>query len=66
MLEYVFCMFTVKFTAHQLHAQSTSLTTNHRDDSDVLSHNGGVEKVCLCAVVINVTHKNLKHKNTGN
>lgn len=55
----VFCVFTIEFTSHQLHAQRTCLAAHHRDDADVLGHNRRVEKIGLCAVVICVAHKNL-------
>lgn len=60
----VFCVFTIEFTAHQLHAQRAGPTTNHRDDADVLGYNWSVKKVGLCAVIICVAHKNLQQTNT--
>lgn len=60
-----FIVFTMKFTAQQLHAQRAGPATNHGDDADVLGHDRNVKKVCLCAVIIYVAHKNLQQTNTG-
>lgn len=53
-------LFTVEFTSDQLHTQRACPATNHRDDADVLGHNGRVKKVGLCAVVIRVSGENLQ------
>lgn len=59
------CVFTIEFTAHQLHAQCAGPAANHRDDADVLGHDRRVEKVGLGAVVVCVAHENLRHPETG-
>lgn len=64
-LEYVVCLlceFTVEFTAHQLHAQSASLATHHRDNADVLSNDWRVKQVGLGAVVVYISHKYLRKR----
>lgn len=53
-------VFTIEFTAHQLHAQGAGPAANHGDDADVLGHDWRVKKVGLCAVVIYVANKNLQ------
>ena len=58
-------MFTIEFTANQLHAQGAGPAANHGDDADVLGHDRRVEKVGLRAVVIYVAHKNLQHTDRG-
>lgn len=60
------CVFTIEFTAHQLHAQRAGPAADHRDDADVLGHDRRVKKVGLCAVVICVAHENLRRTETGN
>ena len=58
-------VFTIELTADQLHAQRARPAANHRDDADVLGHDGRAEEVCLGAVVVYVAHKNLQDTDTG-
>ena len=53
------CEFTVKLTAHHLHAQGASLATHHRDNADVLGNDRGVEQVSLGAVIVHISNKYL-------
>lgn len=56
-------LFTIQLTAHQLHAQRARSAANHRDDANVLGHNGRLKEVGLGAVVICVPNKDLGHGN---
>lgn len=53
-------VFTIEFAAHQLQAQRAGPAANHRDDADVLGHDGRVKKVGLGAVVVRVANENLR------
>lgn len=53
-------MFTIEFTAHQLHAQRAGPAAHHRDDADVLGYDRRVKEVGLCAVVICIANEYLR------
>jgi len=57
-------VFTIEFTAHQLHAQRAGPAAHHRDDADVLGYDRRVKEVGLCAVVICVANEYLWHTQT--
>lgn len=53
--------FTVEFTADQLHSQSTSFTTHHRNNPEELSDDWRLEQIRLRPIIVHITNKNLEN-----
>lgn len=51
--------FTTEFTAHKLHSQRAGFAAHGGQYADVLSDYGWLKQIGFCAVIIQVSHKNL-------